>query len=108
MHIELRDGMSAELHDSITHGEDKAIKRAKIRAEANRETLVDWPTVILRAFLREWNVRDRSGADIPLADEDALDRAPDDIIDVLFPHAVDRYKATTVPNPPTPDSSGDS
>ena len=97
--------MWAELHDSITHGEDKAIKRAKIRVESDRETLVDWPTVILRAFLREWSVRDRTGAEIALSDPDALDRAPDDIIDVLFPHAVERYKATTVPNPPTPPSS---
>ncbi|HXJ66731.1 MAG TPA: hypothetical protein VNN79_23480 [Actinomycetota bacterium] len=102
MRIELRDGQWADLRDRITHGQDKEIKRAGVRVEANREALVEWPTVLLRAFIEAWNVKDVDGNPIDLADPDALDRAPSDIIDVLFPHAVAQQKATTVPNSPTP------
>jgi hypothetical protein len=102
MRIELRDGQWAEMREHISHGQDKEIKRSRIRVEENREALVDWPTVIIRAFVREWSVKDIEGVPIQLEDTDAIDRAPDDIIDVLFPHAVNLYKATTDPNPSTP------
>lgn len=105
MRVDLPDGQWADMRERITHGQDKDIKRARVRVEANPESLVDWPTVIVRAFVREWNVRDPDGNPIPLGDPDAIDRAPDDIVDTLFGKAVDAYKAATVPNAPTPPSS---
>jgi cation transport regulator ChaB len=102
MRIPLRDGQWAELRDRITHGQDKEIKRARVRVQQNAEAVVDWSTIITRAFIVAWDVKDTDGNPIDLNDEDALDRAPNDIIDVLFPHAVSQYKATTDPNPDTP------
>lgn len=105
MRVELRDGQWAELREHITHGVDKQIKKARIRGKENAEDAFDWETVMVRSFVREWHVLDPDGAAIPLADEDAIDRAPDDIIDVLLPKAFEAYTGATVPNAPTPPSS---
>lgn len=107
MRVELRDGQWAELREHITHGVDKQIKRARVKGQANPEDAFDWQTVLVRAFVKEWHVLDPDGAAIPVADEDAIDRAPDDIIDALFPKAAEAYTGATVPNDPTPPSSDD-
>jgi len=65
--IELRDGQWADLRERISHAQDKDIKRAKIRVESQPETLVDWATVIVRAFVREWRVNDPDGNPIDLS-----------------------------------------
>jgi hypothetical protein len=103
--IELRDGQWADLREHITHKVDKEIKVSRIRARANDEALFDWQTVIVRAFVRDWNVRDPDGHEIPIGDPDAIDRAPDDIVEELVGPSVEAWTGATVPNAPTPPSS---
>ena len=98
MRVELRDGQWAELRDRISHAVDKDIKRARAKGMAKAEDAFDWPTIIVRAFVREWNVCDPEGNPIPLGDADAIDRAPDDIIDELFPLASTAWTGATLPN----------
>jgi hypothetical protein len=98
--IELRDGQWAELRERITHGVDKDIKRARTKAMTEAEAEFDWTTVITRAFVREWNVKDPDGNPIPITDPDAIERAPDDIIDVLWPKAAEAWTGATQPNEP--------
>jgi hypothetical protein len=100
MRIELRDGQWAELRERITHSVDKDIKRARNRSFANSEDAFDWVTVIVGAFVRDWNVQDPDGNPIPVGDPDAIDRAPDDIIEELFTPATEAWVGATVPNEP--------
>lgn len=103
--VELRDGQWADLRERITHGADKEIRRARNAAKANPEAVFDWSTVIVRAFVRAWSVQDPDGTPIDLADADAIDRAPDDIVDALFTPAAEAWLGATIPNAPTPPSS---
>ena len=105
MRIELRDGQWADLRDRITHGVDKDIKRAVVRAQRDSLDAFDYETVVTRAFVRDWLVRDPDGRDIPIGDVDAIERAPDDIISALAIAAAERWTAVTIPNVPTPPSS---
>jgi hypothetical protein len=104
--IELRDGQWADLRERITHGTDKAIKNARLVSRKDDAQAFDWTTVLVRAFVRDWSVRDPDGQPIAIADADAIDRAPDDVIDVLFSAAAEAWVGATVPNSPTPPSSG--
>lgn len=108
MRIELRDGQWAELRERITHGTDKVLKKAVQRGIDDTPERVEVDTAIVRAFVRDWYVKDPDGALIPIADEDAIDRAPDDIIDKLAIAAAELWVGATVPKEPTPSSSGDS
>jgi len=105
MRQELRDGQWAELRERITHGTDKAIKHANLASRKDDTVAFDWGTVLVRAFVRDWNVRDPDGAAIPISDADAIERAPDDIIDALLPPCVELWTGATSPNAPTPSSS---
>ena len=105
MRVELRDGQWVELREHITHATDKQIKTARAKGLSDPATAFDWTTVMVRAFVREWSVNDPDGAAIPLADADAIDRAPDDIIDVLFEKAASAWIGATIPNPSTPPLS---
>jgi hypothetical protein len=116
MRIELRDGQWAELRERITHGTDKELKRAIQRGKDDPPERFTVDTVLVRAFTRTWHVLDPDGAVILLADADAIDRAPDDIVDKLALAALDLWTGATLTNPetgapvpnPTPLSSGDS
>ena len=108
MRIELRDGQWAELRERITHGQDKAVKKAWLRGKAEQSDMIDFDTTLVRTFLRSWNVLDPDGSAIPLDDPDAIERAPEDIVDTLSVHAAELWTGATVPNAPTPPSSGDS
>jgi hypothetical protein len=103
--IELRDGQWADLREHITHGVDKQIKVARRRAQNDDVAAFDWETFIVRAFVRDWNVKDPDGRDIPLGDADAIERAPDDVIDALVKPAAEAWLGATIPNAPTPPSS---
>lgn len=105
MRIELRDGQWAELREHITHGTDKDIKRARTASMKDDTVAWDWVTVLVRAFVRDWHVSDPDGNPIPITDPDAIERAPDDIVDTLFPLTVEQWTGVTIPNPPTPPSS---
>ena len=107
MKLDLRDGQWAELRDRITHGQDKDIKAAIARGKTENASTWDWGDVIIRAFVKEWRVSDVDDVPIALADGDALDRAPDDIVDALLVAVSAIYKQATVPNSPTPPSSAD-
>ena len=100
--IELRDGQWAELRERITHAVDKDIKKQRTAILKAEEGPWDWPTVLVRTFVRDWNVKDPDGSPIPITDPDAIERAPDDIIDTLFEKAAEQWVGATVPNPPTP------
>ena len=103
--IDLRDGQWADLRERITHGVDKDIRNARTVSRQNDGQAFDWVTVLVRAFVRSWSVNDPDGNPIPLTDADAIDRAPDDIVDELFGKAAELWAGATVPNPPTPSSS---
>ena len=105
MREELRDDQWAEMRERITHGTDKAIKNARTVSLRDNSIAFDWTTTLVRAFVRDWNVRDPDGAAINIADADAIDRAPDDIVDTLLTRAVELWTGATVPNAPTPPSS---
>jgi hypothetical protein len=108
MRIELRDGMWAELREHITHADDKRIKSAYRKADKDEDAVDDLNTLVVRIYAKAWNVLDPDGRPIPLEDVDAIDRAPDDIIDALVPECSQLWKANLRPNPPTPNSSADS
>ena len=105
MRVELRDGQWADMRERITHGTDKAIKNARTVSLRDNSVAFDWTTVLVRAFVRDWHVQDPDGVAIPIADADAIDRAPDDIIDTLLTTAAELWTGATVPNAPTPPSS---
>jgi hypothetical protein len=108
MRVELRDGQWADLREHITHSVDKSIKVASVRSKADETLLFDWQTAIVRALVRDWNVRDPDGHEILITDADAMERAPSDIIESLFDPCSDAYIKATVPNAPTPPSSAGS
>lgn len=103
--IELRDGQWADLRERINHGTDKELKRAVIRSRTEAEAAFDANTFLVRAFVRDWHVQDPDGQPIAIADTDAIDRAPDDIVDQLATAAVELWTGATVPNVLTPPSS---
>lgn len=105
MRVELRDGQWAELRERITHGQDKVLKRAYRRSRDEPDARYDFDTLIVRIYVTAWAVVDPEGARIDLADADAIDRAPDDIIDTLLPRAIEQWTGAQIPNPPTPPSS---
>lgn len=108
MRIDLRDGQWADLRERITHATDKEIRNARTVSFKNDGQAFDWTTTLVRAFVRDWHVQDPDGVPIPIADADAIDRAPDDIVDVLFEAAAAAWIGATDPNPSTPPSSDDS
>ena len=108
MRVELRDGQWADLRERITHGQDKLITRARRLAREDVDETTADVTALLRAFVGEWSVNDLDSKPIPLSDADAFDRAPSDIIDTLVGACLPLYAPATVPNPPTPSSSGSS
>ena len=105
--LELRDGQWVDLREHISHGEDKAIKRAQWKSRADPEQFgSEGDTVALRAFIRAWSVNDDNGKPIVLEDSDAIDRMPSDIADDIAVVVNGLYHPeATVPNPPTPSSS---
>ena len=105
--IELRDGQWADLRERITHGQDKAIRRAQLRARLDPGgDAGEGDTVALRAFIRAWSINDPEGKPIALEDADAIDRMPSDIADVIATEVNALYHPeATVPNPLTPSSS---
>jgi hypothetical protein len=98
MRVELRDGQWADLREHITHATDKQIKVARLQAMKDDTVAFDWGTVLVRAFVRDWNVKDPDGNPITIADPDAIERAPDDIIDELFDPCSEAWAGATVPN----------
>jgi hypothetical protein len=107
MRVELPDGQWAELHEHISHADDKAIKRLTTKAKTDEAVWFDVDSLIVRTFLRDWYVKDRDGQPIPATDADAVERAPSDIIDRLAIDGSKLYTGATDTNP-TPASSDDS
>jgi hypothetical protein len=105
MRIDLPDGQWADIRERITHADDKAIKRARVRVRETPETaLGDEITATLRVFVKAWNVRDIDGNVLNL-DDAGLEAVPMDIADTLFETILPLYTGVTVPNAPTPPSS---
>jgi hypothetical protein len=98
MRIELRDGQWADLRERITHAQDKAIKKAYAKGLTEPDAKYDFDTVIAREFARAWDVNDPDGKPIPLTDEDAIDRAPDDVVERIVEEATPLWTGATVPN----------
>lgn len=102
-------GQWAELRERITHGQDKEIIRARQRVKADPTGAAhDDQTVALQVFVRDWHVLDVDGNPLDVNQPDVMDRCPMDVADVLFAHIMTLYTRTTVPNSPTPPSSGGS
>jgi hypothetical protein len=105
MRVELRDGQWAELRERITHADDKDLKRAFRKGRKDDELQPDFETLVVRKYVRDWHVNDPDGNPIPLTDEDAIDRAPDDIVEQLVVAAGEIW--TGMDLTPTPPSSDD-
>ena len=106
MRVDLPDGQWAELRERITHGQDKDIRRAFRRAKDDPELAPDFETVLVRTFVRDWHVNDPEGNPIPVGDADAMDRAPDNVVDTLVPVAYEGWTGSKLPDGnPTPPSS---
>lgn len=105
MRLELRDGQWAVLRERITHAEDKRLKRVYRAGKDDPEVAFDIDTVLVRVYVTAWEVRDLDGALIPLGDENAQDRAPDDIINDLSVAAAELWAGVSIPQAPTPNSS---
>lgn len=105
MRIELRDGQWADLRERITHGEDKELKRAYRRSRDIPDARYDFDTLVVKTYVRAWSVTDPDGNAIAVTDADAIDRAPDDIIDALLRPAIEAWTGAQLPNAPTPPSS---
>lgn len=99
--ITLPRGQWAEIRERLSHGQAKDLRRAWIRARAEPEEKVEVQSAYARAFVREWNVVDIEGNPIPLADTDAIDRAPDDVIDSIFDQVLPDENKATDPKPLT-------
>lgn len=97
MRVTLRDGQWADLRERITHAVDKDIRRSRAKGLTDLTEAFDYATVLVRAFVRDWNVSDPDGKAINLDDPDAIDRAPDDIVDELAQHAADQWTGATIP-----------
>jgi hypothetical protein len=105
-HIDLRDGMHAELREYISHAADKRIRRARFKSREDPDgELGEDGTTALREFISSWQINDVDGQPIALEDADAMDRLPSDIADDLIGKILPLYTRTTVPNSPTPPSS---
>lgn len=107
MRIELRDGQWADLRERITHGQDKVLKKALAAAKGNDAAAIDFDTIVVGIFLRDWYVKDPDGNPIPATDADAVERAPEDIVDLLVDKGVELYTGATVPKENTPPLSAD-
>jgi hypothetical protein len=108
MRIELPDGQWADLRDRITHGQDKEIRRARIRSGSSpAEEIGEAETVALRIFVKAWHILDTNGDVLPLEAPDAIDRMPSDLADALLGPIADALQRATVPNAPSPPSSAD-
>lgn len=105
MRVELPDGQWAELRERINHATEKRVKVALNRGHANAELAFDFDTEVVRAFVSDWSVKDIEGLPIAIADVDAIERAPGDIIDRLAIEATQVWTGRTFPNLPTPPSS---
>jgi hypothetical protein len=106
MRIDFPEGQWVEVRERITHGQDKEIRRARVRVRDDPEhTSGEDVTVALRVFVSAWSVKDVDGIPIAIGDLDAVDRLPMDIADPLFETVATLYLGATVPNPPTPASS---
>lgn len=106
MRIELPDGQWAELRERITHAQDKDVKRLIDKAKADEAVWFDVDTLLIRTFVRDWYAKDVDGQPILASDADAVERLPSDIADTLAVEASKAYTGATVPNEPTPSSSG--
>lgn len=104
MRIELRDGQWAELRERITHGADKELKRLYRKMRTEPDLAPDFETLLARTFVSSWHVIDPDGAAVPLADADAIDRAPDDVVDAVIPVAWEAWTGIKTPTPTPPSS----
>lgn len=104
MRIELRDGQWADLREHITHGAEKRIRRSLKDPDD-----FEFMTTVVDVYVRDWYVKDpETNEAIPVDAPDRIDRAPDDVIDVLLTESQKLWKSTETPNPPMPPSSGGS
>jgi hypothetical protein len=93
MRAELPNGQWADLRERLTHGQDKEIRRALVKAQMDPEYAdAELNAVALKIFLIDWNVNDLEGNRIPITDGDAIDRAPSEVVDLLATHATVLYK----------------
>jgi hypothetical protein len=106
MRQDLPDGQWYELHERITHAEDKAIKRLSAQARTDETVWFDVDSALIRTFVKDWYVKDRDGQPIPATDPDAVDRLPSDIADTLATAAALAYTGATDPKPtPAPSDA---
>jgi hypothetical protein len=108
--VPLRDDLWVDLRERISHGEDKAIRRARVVTRDNlEEHAADDITVMLRVFIEAWNMVDAKGVPLTLEHtNECIERMPADLADIVVGKATDLYLPATVPNSPTPASSANS
>lgn len=118
--IDLGDGKWADVLETCTHGEDKALRRAYIRGRTDPAYKGEWDTMLARVFVMSWNLVARDGTPLPtdrvvdpeyrvaLVPAEIIEAADAGTLRVLCEQVADIYIGATVPNAPTPPSSDDS
>lgn len=101
MRLALRDGLWVEMREHITHGEDKELRRLRVKTREDLGSLAGEPdTRAMQMFVTATNI---PGLD--LADPASFDRLDHDLADRIIEAIVPLYQGATVPNAPTPSSS---
>jgi hypothetical protein len=93
--LDLPSGQWAELHDSLTHGERKAVQRAFFAASKDVEESPEMDTALVRAYLAEWNVTGRDGHELAITE---LDKAPSESVDAIAAAALALWDGRADPN----------
>jgi hypothetical protein len=88
------EGQWAVLRERISHGADKDIRRAIMRAREDPELRAEVDTITVRAFLVDWHVRAVGTEDEWLAIDD-LERADKDVINRLVQECGPLYLGAT-------------
>jgi hypothetical protein len=93
--VKLPRGGEAVLHDSLTHGERKAVQRAFFAASKDAEASPEMDTALVRAYLVEWTAKGRDGHELPLT---AIDDADSEDVSAIAAAALDLWNGRADPN----------
>lgn len=90
------NGTYAVLPPRLSHGTMKVVQRAYLDGQKSGNDL-EAQTAILVATLREWNVKDEDGEELPI-NASGIDAAPQEVINTIWKAVEELIKAAT-PNP---------
>lgn len=80
MRLPLPDDQWAELRESLTYGQARAVRRIFLAANADHGLLADVDFEMVKAYLLSWNVRGLDGAELSV---DQAEDAPDAVVQLI-------------------------